>query len=40
LLDPSGENEEAGDEEVFRRALTLADSLRLAKRQSNEGEAN
>jgi sulfate adenylyltransferase large subunit len=36
----SQENENANDEEVFRRALTLADSLRFAKLESSEEEAN
>jgi hypothetical protein len=39
LLDLSGKNEEA-DEEVFRRALALAESLRFAKPQSNPEEVN
>ena len=40
LLDLSGENEEATDEELFRRALTLADSLRFAKPRGNREEVN
>jgi bifunctional enzyme CysN/CysC/sulfate adenylyltransferase subunit 1 len=40
LLDLSGKNENANDEELFRRALTLADSLRLAKPQNNQGKVN
>jgi sulfate adenylyltransferase large subunit len=36
LLDPSRKNENANDEELFRRALTLADSLRLARPQNNQ----
>jgi sulfate adenylyltransferase large subunit len=38
LLDPSWKNENATAEEVFRRALALADSLRFAKPQSNQEE--
>ena len=40
LFELSGENENANDEEVFRRALALAQSLRLAKLESNEEEVN
>jgi sulfate adenylyltransferase large subunit len=40
LFELSRENENANDEEVFRRALALAQSLRFAKLQSNEEEAN
>lgn len=40
LFDLSRKNENANDEEVFRRALTLAESLRLAKPQNNQEEAN
>ncbi len=40
LLDLSWENESANDEELFRRALTLADSLWLAKPQNNLKEGN
>jgi sulfate adenylyltransferase subunit 1 len=39
LFELSRENENANDEEVFRRALALAQSLRFAKLESNE-EAN
>jgi sulfate adenylyltransferase large subunit len=38
LLDLSWKNESASDEEVFRRALSLADSLRFAKPRSNQEE--
>jgi sulfate adenylyltransferase subunit 1 len=40
LLDLSGENEKADDEEVFRRALALADSLRFKKPQNNREGVN
>jgi len=40
LLDLSWENESANDVELFRRALTLADSLWLAKPQNNLKEGN
>jgi hypothetical protein len=40
LFEFSRENENANDEEVFRRALALAQSLRFAKLESNEEEAN
>jgi sulfate adenylyltransferase large subunit len=40
LFELSRENENANDEEVFRRALALAQSLRLAKLESNEEEVN
>lgn len=40
LFELSRENENANDEEVLRRALALAQSLRFAKLQSNEEEAN
>jgi sulfate adenylyltransferase large subunit len=40
LFDFSRKNENANDEEVFRRALTLAGSLRFAKPQDNQEEAN
>jgi bifunctional enzyme CysN/CysC/sulfate adenylyltransferase subunit 1 len=40
LLDLSLENENANDEELFRRALALADSLRLARPQNNQEKAN
>jgi sulfate adenylyltransferase large subunit len=36
LLDLSRENQNANDEELFRRALALADSLRLARPQNNQ----
>src|SRR5258708_37104811 len=36
LLDLSRRNENANDEELFRRALALADSLRFAKPQNNQ----
>ena len=38
LIDFSQKNE--NDEELFRRALALADSLRLAKPQNNQGKVN
>jgi bifunctional enzyme CysN/CysC/sulfate adenylyltransferase subunit 1 len=40
LLDLSRKNENASDEELFRRALTLADSLRFAKAQNNQEKVN
>jgi len=40
LFDLSRKNENASDEEVFRRALALADSLRFAKPQDNQEEVN
>jgi sulfate adenylyltransferase large subunit len=40
LFELSRENENANDEEVFRRALALAQTLRFAKLESNEEEAN
>jgi len=40
LFDLPRENENANDEEVFRRALALADSLRLAKPQKNREEVH
>jgi len=40
LLDLSQKNANANDEELFRHALTLADSLRLAKPQNNQGKVN
>jgi bifunctional enzyme CysN/CysC/sulfate adenylyltransferase subunit 1 len=40
LYDLSRKNENADDEEVFRNALALADSLRFIKRQNNQEEAN
>jgi hypothetical protein len=40
LFELSRENENANDEEVFRRALAVAQSLRFAKPESNEEEAN
>jgi sulfate adenylyltransferase subunit 1 len=40
LFDFSRKNENASDEEVFRRALALADSLRFIKPQNNQEEAN
>jgi sulfate adenylyltransferase subunit 1 len=39
-LDLSREGEDFNDEEVFRRALALADSLRLAKPEENPEKAN
>jgi sulfate adenylyltransferase large subunit len=39
-FDLSRENENANDEEVFRRALALVESLRFAILESNEEEAN
>jgi bifunctional enzyme CysN/CysC/sulfate adenylyltransferase subunit 1 len=40
LLDLSRESESFDDEEVLRRALTLAHSLRLAKPEENQEEVN
>jgi sulfate adenylyltransferase large subunit len=40
LFDLSRENEHASDEELFGRALTLADSLRFAKPPDIQGKAN
>jgi hypothetical protein len=40
LFELSRENEIANDEEIFRRALTLAESLRFAKLESDEKEAD
>jgi hypothetical protein len=40
LLDLSPENENANDEELFRRALALADSLQFAKPQNIQGKVN
>jgi sulfate adenylyltransferase large subunit len=40
LFDLSRENENTDEEEVFRRALSLADSLRFAKPQNNQEEVN
>jgi bifunctional enzyme CysN/CysC/sulfate adenylyltransferase subunit 1 len=40
LFELSPENENGNDEEVFRRTLALAQSLRFAKLESNEEEAN
>jgi sulfate adenylyltransferase subunit 1 len=40
LLDLSRKNENANDEELFRRALALADSLRIKKPQNKQGKAN
>jgi sulfate adenylyltransferase large subunit len=40
LFDLSREAENAKDEEVFRRALALAESLRFAKPESSQEEAN
>jgi len=40
LLDLSWKNENATDEEVFRDALALADSLRFVKPQNNQEEVN
>src|ERR1700692_1735 len=40
LFELSRENENANDEEVFRRALALAQTLRFAKLESNEEEAD
>ncbi len=40
LLDLSPENKNANDEELFRRALALADSLQFAKPQNIQGKVN
>ena len=40
LLDLSGKNENANDEELLHRALALAESLRLAKPQNNQEKGN
>ena len=40
LFDLSRKNENSNDEEVFRRALALADSLRLMKPQDNQEEVH
>jgi sulfate adenylyltransferase large subunit len=40
LFDLCGKDENANDEELFRRALALADSLRLAKPQNNQEKVN
>jgi len=40
LFDLSLNNENTNDEEVFQRALALADSLRFAKPQNNQEEVN
>jgi sulfate adenylyltransferase large subunit len=40
LFDLSPENENASDEETFRRALALADSLRFAKPRNNQEEVS
>jgi len=40
LFDLSRENENANEEEVFRRALALADALRFRKSQNQQEEAN
>jgi bifunctional enzyme CysN/CysC/sulfate adenylyltransferase subunit 1 len=40
LLDLSRENQNANDEELFRRSLALADSLRFAKPQNNQEKVN
>ncbi len=40
LFDLSRKNENTNDEEVFRRALALADSLRFARPQKNQEEVN
>ena len=40
LFDLSRENENVDDEEVFRRALALAESLRFAKPESNQEEVD
>ena len=40
LFDLSRKNKNANDEEVFRRALALADSLRFARPQKNQEEVN
>jgi sulfate adenylyltransferase large subunit len=40
LFDLSRKNENASDEEIFRRALALADGLRFAKPQNKQEEGN
>jgi hypothetical protein len=40
LFDISRKKENADDEEVFRRALALADTLRFRKPQNNQEEVN
>ena len=40
LFDLSAKNETFNDEELFRRALALADSLRLARREVNQEKVN
>jgi sulfate adenylyltransferase large subunit len=40
LLDLSQKNENTSEEELFRHALALADSLRLAKPQNNQEKVN
>ncbi len=40
LLDLSRENQNANDEELFRRSLALADSLRFAKPKTNQEKVN
>ncbi len=40
LLDLSEKNENVNDEELFRRAVALADSLRFANREENQERAN
>jgi sulfate adenylyltransferase subunit 1 len=40
LFDLSTKNEYLNDEELFRRALALADSLRLARREVNQEKVN
>jgi len=40
LIDVSWKTENSSDEEVFRRALALADSLRFAKPRNNQQEAD
>jgi bifunctional enzyme CysN/CysC/sulfate adenylyltransferase subunit 1 len=40
VFDLSRKNKYADDEEVYRRALVLAESLRFIKRQNNQEEAN
>jgi hypothetical protein len=40
LLDLSAENENVNDDELFRHALALADSLRFRKPQELQGKVN
>ena len=40
LLDLSAENENVNDDELFRHALALADSLRFRKPQDHQGKVN